>query len=56
VRSLAEVLALVMRVARIADALSSGADFGAGVWDLLASGPRTDRQRDVIARAIGPIW
>jgi cytochrome d ubiquinol oxidase subunit II len=56
VLSLAEVLALVMLVALIAYALSAGADFGAGVWDMLASGPRTDRQRDVIARAIGPIW
>jgi cytochrome d ubiquinol oxidase subunit II len=54
--TLGEVLALVMLVALIAYALTAGADFGAGVWDLLASGPRTDRQRDVIARAIGPIW
>jgi cytochrome d ubiquinol oxidase subunit II len=33
-----------------------GADFGGGVWDLLASGPRRDRQRALIADAIGPIW
>ncbi len=36
--------------------LLGGADFGGGVWDLLASGPRRDRQRDLIAHAIGPIW
>ena len=36
--------------------LFGGADFGGGVWDLLASGPRAQRQREVIAHAIGPIW
>jgi cytochrome d ubiquinol oxidase subunit II len=36
--------------------LFGGADFGGGVWDLLASGPRRERQRAVIAHAIGPIW
>jgi cytochrome d ubiquinol oxidase subunit II len=37
-------------------ALLGGADFGGGIWDLLAKGPRSDRQRQEIARAIGPIW
>ena len=37
-------------------ALSAGADFGGGVWDLLAFGPRRDRQRALIADAIAPIW
>jgi len=37
-------------------ALLGGADFGGGVWDLLARGPRADQQRQEIARAIGPIW
>ena len=37
-------------------ALTAGADFGGGVWDLLASGERRDRQRAVIAEAIAPIW
>ena len=37
-------------------ALSAGADFGGGVWDLLASGPRRDRQRALVAEAIAPIW
>src|SRR5207253_612991 len=36
--------------------LLGGADFGGGVWDLLASGPRRDSQRALIAEAIGPIW
>jgi cytochrome d ubiquinol oxidase subunit II len=37
-------------------ALSGGADYGGGVWDLLARGPRAERQRKLIAHAIGPIW
>lgn len=36
--------------------LLGGADFGAGVWDLAASGPRRQAQRALIAEAIGPIW
>ena len=26
------------------------------MWDLLASGPRRDAQRDLIGHAIGPVW
>ncbi len=29
---------------------------GAGVWDLLARGPRAAAQRELIAHAIGPVW
>ena len=36
--------------------LLGGADFGGGVWDLLARGPRAAQQRDLIADAIGPVW
>src|SRR6186997_5391 len=37
-------------------ALLGGADFGGGIWDLFATGPRAAAQRKVIANAIGPIW
>ncbi|HSG50431.1 MAG TPA: cytochrome d ubiquinol oxidase subunit II [Longimicrobiales bacterium] len=37
-------------------ALLGGADFGGGVWDLLATGPRAAEQRETISGAIGPIW
>lgn len=37
-------------------AVFGGADFGGGVWDLLASGPRREAQRDAITEAIGPVW
>jgi cytochrome d ubiquinol oxidase subunit II len=36
--------------------LTGGADYGGGVWDLLARGPRAAAQRELIERAIGPIW
>jgi cytochrome d ubiquinol oxidase subunit II len=50
------VTAWVMIAALAVYTLLGGADFGAGVWDLLASGPRRARQRDLLADAIGPIW
>jgi cytochrome bd ubiquinol oxidase subunit II len=53
---LPEGLAGVAAIALNAYALFGGADFGGGVWDLLASGPRRDRQRALIAGAIAPIW
>ncbi len=37
-------------------ALTGGADYGGGVWDLFALGPRAQAQRDLIAEAIAPIW
>jgi cytochrome d ubiquinol oxidase subunit II len=36
--------------------LLGGADFGGGVWDLLARGPAHDRERELISEAIGPVW
>ena len=53
---LADALAAVLALSLNAYVLFGGADFGGGVWDLLASGPRRHRQRDVIAHALGPIW
>ena len=54
--SLPDTLAGVILTALTAYVLLGGADFGGGVWDLLASGPRKARQRDLIAHAIGPVW
>jgi cytochrome bd ubiquinol oxidase subunit II len=48
--------ALVGLTALVLYAVLGGADFGGGVWDLLASGPRRDAQRDAISKAIGPVW
>jgi cytochrome bd ubiquinol oxidase subunit II len=49
-------LAGAILVSLIAYVLGAGADFGGGVWDLLAFGPRARQQRTLIAHAIGPIW
>lgn len=50
------VLAAVMLISLTAYVLLGGADFGGGVWDLLASGERRQAQRTLIADAIGPVW
>ena len=52
----AELVAGIVLVALTAYVLLGGADFGGGVWDLLATGPRKREQRALIAEAIGPIW
>jgi cytochrome d ubiquinol oxidase subunit II len=40
----------------VAYTLFGGADFGGGVWDLLASGRRAGEQRTLIATTMGPVW
>jgi cytochrome d ubiquinol oxidase subunit II len=50
------IMAALLALSLNAYVLFGGADFGGGVWDLLASGPRRNRQREVIAHALGPIW
>jgi cytochrome d ubiquinol oxidase subunit II len=50
------ITAIVLFAVLTVYALSGGADFGGGVWDLLARGPRAEAQRQTIAHAIGPIW
>jgi cytochrome d ubiquinol oxidase subunit II len=54
--TLGEVLAGVLLVALNFYVVLAGADFGGGVWDMLASGPRKTKQRELIAQAIGPVW
>jgi cytochrome d ubiquinol oxidase subunit II len=43
-------------VAMVLYAVLAGADFGGGVWNLLATGPRAEEQRAAVTRAIGPVW
>jgi cytochrome d ubiquinol oxidase subunit II len=55
--SSADVCAAILWVGVTLYAVFGGADFGAGVWDLLAgSGERADRVRAQIDRSIGPVW
>ncbi|MCL6646175.1 MAG: cytochrome d ubiquinol oxidase subunit II, partial [Dehalococcoidia bacterium] len=37
-------------------AMFGGADFGGGIWSLLAWGPRKQEQRLALEKAIGPVW
>ncbi len=54
--SLETIIAGVMVASLVLYALLGGADYGGGVWDLFAFGPRARRQRALIAEAIGPVW
>ena len=49
-------IAGVMLVALVLYALLGGADFGGGILDAMALGPRKKEQRALIEQAIGPIW
>src|SRR5262245_30720668 len=55
--STADVCAVILWIGVTLYAIFGGADFGAGVWDLLAgSGERGERVRDQIDRSIGAVW
>lgn len=51
-----DIAAVVIVLALALYGVLGGADFGGGVWDLLATGPRRDAQRTTISDAIGPVW
>jgi cytochrome bd ubiquinol oxidase subunit II len=53
---LPEIIAGVIAITLNAYVLTGGADFGGGVWDLFATGVRRQRQRELIADSIAPIW
>lgn len=53
---LIEASALVLLLVLITYGVLGGADFGGGVWDALASGPRKHVQRVAISHAMGPVW
>jgi cytochrome bd ubiquinol oxidase subunit II len=50
------LLACIMMAAFVLYVLLAGADYGAGLWDLLSSGPSKEGQKELIANAIQPIW
>jgi cytochrome d ubiquinol oxidase subunit II len=55
--TLPEVVLSIMFVGLVAYGLFGGADFGAGIWDLLAGGTRRGApQRELIERSIAPVW
>ena len=54
--SAADAAAALLWLSLTAYAVLGGADFGSGVWDIFASGPRKQAQRQAVARAMGPVW
>lgn len=54
--TLPHIAAAVMLVGLAIYALTGGADFGGGVWDLLARGRRAHAQREAIEHALAPVW
>jgi cytochrome d ubiquinol oxidase subunit II len=55
--TLANAVMAVIWFGVTAYAVFGGADFGAGIWDLLAGGPeRGERPRALLERSIGPVW
>jgi cytochrome d ubiquinol oxidase subunit II len=54
--SVALIALVVLWWGLIAYAVLGGADFGAGVWDLLAFGKLGERQHKLINHALGPVW
>lgn len=53
---LPEIVAGILVLALNAYVLMGGADYGGGLWDLLASGQRREEQRELIANSIAPVW
>ena len=52
----ADLLGGAILAALVLYALLGGADYGGGIWDLFAGGPRKEEQRALVEHAIGPIW
>jgi cytochrome d ubiquinol oxidase subunit II len=54
---LTQTILAIIWVGITAYAVFAGADFGAGIWDLLAGGPTQGRRpRGLLERSIGPVW
>ncbi len=49
-------LVIILWLSLIAYAVLGGADFGGGIWDLFAFGPRAERERRLIGQMLGPVW
>jgi cytochrome bd ubiquinol oxidase subunit II len=54
--TLEHAAAAVLLLGLIMYATFGGADFGGGIWNTLASGPRKEAQRHSLFLAIGPVW
>jgi cytochrome d ubiquinol oxidase subunit II len=52
----ADAVAAILWLSLTTYAVLAGADFGGGVWDLFAFGPRAREQRRAVSEAMGPVW
>jgi cytochrome bd ubiquinol oxidase subunit II len=52
----ATILLAVLWVGLTFYALFGGADFGGGIWHLVAAGPTRQGQRELVEHTIGPVW
>lgn len=50
------LVAGALTLALLLFALAGGADFGGGIWTLLARGERGEDQARLVDRAVGPVW
>lgn len=53
---LAYACAILIWLSMITYAVLGGADFGGGIWDLFSLGPEQEDKRQLIVRALGPVW
>lgn len=51
-----DLLLIVMLIALTLYAVLGGADFGAGIWEFTTALQSTERERQHIYKAIGPVW
>jgi cytochrome d ubiquinol oxidase subunit II len=54
--SLPYITISVLWIALIIYAVFGGADYGAGIWDLLTFGPKSEHVHELIDSALGPVW
>lgn len=50
------IVLLAMLVALVLYAVLAGADFGAGIWEFNTALQTSEKERDLIYRAVGPVW
>src|SRR5665811_454094 len=51
-----DAAAMILWVGATLYAVFGGADFGAGIWDLLARGEQGPRARALLERSLTPVW
>ncbi|GAC1454790.1 MAG: cytochrome d ubiquinol oxidase subunit II [Ktedonobacteraceae bacterium] len=54
--SLPYIIISVLWFALITYAVFGGADFGAGIWEIFATGAKAREQQELIDDALGPVW